>query len=96
VVRSRAVSRLIGFVTVLAGLGFVAWSWHDAPARFFSFKMAATGPFLVGCGLWVAIEGPEFPLQRVSALGWVLMLLGLGVGLLYGEFLATGRLPFLR
>ena len=89
-------SRLLGAVFALAGCGFVAWSWHDVhTGRLFSFKMAASGPFFVGMGAFFAIEAPDLPANRVSPLGWILSGAGLAVGLLYAEFLKTGRIPFM-
>jgi hypothetical protein len=93
--RSRIFSRICGILFALAGGGFVAWSWDEAHSgRFFSFKLAASGPMFIGMGAWLAIEGPEPSGHRPSLLGWILTALGLVAGLLYVEFLRTGRLPF--
>lgn len=99
-IRSRRVSRLIGLGFVLAGCGFLVWSWHDAhTSRFFLFKMAAAGPAFVGMGMSMVIEAPLTPADdsptRPSVLAWTLSGLGLALGLLYTHFLETGRLPLI-
>jgi hypothetical protein len=94
-IRSRAVSRLIGGLFALAGCGFLAWSWHEAHTnRSLNFKMAAGGPGFLGIRAYFLIEGPISTEDRPSTLGWILAMGGVAAGLLYSEFLRTGRLPF--
>jgi hypothetical protein len=91
----RVGPRAVGVLVVLAGCGFVVWSWNEAHAgRMFSFKMATMGPLLIGVGVWAIVEGPEMPTRRVTPLGWILSGIGLLCGFLYAEFLRVGRLPF--
>src|SRR4051812_48070628 len=58
-IRSRAVSRLIGVLFVLAGCGFMVWSWNEAHTnRLFNVKLAAGGPCFLGIGAYFVISGP--------------------------------------
>ena len=100
-IRSRAVSRLLGALLALAGCGFVWWSWSDAHfSRLFSYKMAAMGPCGIVLGVWVVVTGPVHPDDDLPAQpppsAWLMMILGLAVGFLYTHFLETGRVPFLK
>jgi len=95
-IRSRAVSRLLGSLLALAGCGFVWWSWNDAHfSRLFSYKMAAMGPCGIVLGVWVVVTGPihtdDSTHARPPLVAWFLMMLGLAAGFLYAHFLETGR-----
>jgi protein-S-isoprenylcysteine O-methyltransferase Ste14 len=92
----RTKSRVVGVVAVVIGLAAVAWIWHTAHATgHFPGKLSILGPVFVSLGIWLTVEGPELPANRLSPLGWVFLVLGLIAGVLFQELLKTGRLPFL-
>jgi hypothetical protein len=92
----RTQSRIAGVIGVLIGLAGLAWAWQSAHSTgSFPAKLSLVGPVVISVGLWLAIEGPELPVRKMSPLGWVFLVLGLVAGVLFQQFLKTGRLPFL-
>lgn len=61
----------------------------------FPAKLSILGPVAVALGAWLTIEGPELPAKKMSPLGWVFLVLGLVVGVLFHQSLKTGRPSFL-
>ena len=88
----RTKSRMAGVVLVVLGSAGVAWAWYQARATgSFASRGSMLGPIAVAVGLWLIVEGPELPAQRLSVLGWVFLVLGLIAGVLFREFLKSGR-----
>jgi hypothetical protein len=92
----RAKSRIAGAIMIAIGLAGVAWVWHEATAKgSFPAKLSLLGPVAVAVGLWLAVEGPELPARKLSPLGWAFLALGLVAGVLFQQWLSTGRVPLL-
>lgn len=85
---SKKKSRLIGLGFGLMGNGLMYIAWYGATNHGeFSAKAAICGPFFLAFGVYAMIEAPQFPVNRPSVFGWVMIIAGGVLGFLYAEWL---------
>jgi len=98
---TRAASRRLGVGLTSTGILLMSWMWDMAHGgQLFDMKAAVLGPLLMGMGMWMMVEAPLAPdgltFSRLFPIGWVLCATGFAAGIVYAEFLKTGRIPFVR